>query len=74
MQPRACLCGAQPDVRQRQQITADGTTETLYWVGCPVCGAMGPQISDRGRDAQTAIAEAIAGWNAKIAATRPLEA
>jgi hypothetical protein len=71
---RKCTCGAAPDLRQKTEITADGNSETIYWVGCPVCGQLGPRVSDRGKDKETAIAEAIAAWNAMIARVRPLEA
>lgn len=68
---KKCLCGADVEVRQLARETADGGTETLYWVSCPVCGQIGPKISDRGKDAQTATAEAIAAWNEGIARARP---
>ncbi|MGA7799563.1 MAG: hypothetical protein WCC36_02020 [Gammaproteobacteria bacterium] len=72
MEPRTCLCGAQPDLRQETRATADGGTETLYWIGCPVCGQLGPKVSDLGKDKETAIAEAIAAWNEKLNRARPL--
>jgi hypothetical protein len=74
MNPRNCLCGAEPDLRHREQTSADGRTENVFWVACPVCGAIGPKISDRDTDTETAKAEAVAAWNAMIARTRPAEA
>jgi len=74
MEPRTCLCGARPKLREQTRATADGGTETLYWIGCPVCGQAGPKISDKGKDRASAIAEAVAGWNARLAAARPLQA
>lgn len=71
MTTRACLCGADADIKQHTQTTADGQTETLYWVSCPVCGQIGPKISDLGKDEKTAIAEAIAAWNEMLIRARP---
>ena len=74
MKTRTCTCGAEPDLRDKTQIRADGQRETIYWVGCPVCGQTGPYASDFGKGKDAAVAEAIAAWNAMIAAVRPLEA
>jgi hypothetical protein len=72
MSIRACLCGADVDIKQATQETADGESETLYWVSCPVCGQIGPKISGKGKDEQSAIAEAIAAWNKRMNDARPL--
>ena len=74
MDPKKCLCGADAEVRQMTRDTADGKTETLYWVSCPVCGQIGPKISDAGMEPANAIAEAIKAWNQMLARARPLEA
>lgn len=74
MNLRHCLCGAEPDLKHREQISADGRTENLFWVACPVCGALGPKMSDLDSDTETAKAAAVAAWNAMVARTRPSEA
>lgn len=74
MELRKCLCGADADVREATEVQADGRRETFYWVGCPVCGQLGPRVAAAGRDRDTMVAEAIAAWNAMIARARPLEA
>lgn len=74
MGTRRCLCGADADVREKTELQADGTEETFYWVGCPVCGQVGPRVAAAGRDRATVVAEAIAAWNAMLARARPLEA
>ena len=74
MSLKKCTCGADPDLQEKTQTAADGSIETVYWVSCPVCGQIGPRISDRGKTKEAAMAEARAAWNAMIAAVRPLEA
>ena len=71
MTRKACLCGADADIKHAERTTADGRTETLYWVSCPVCGQSGPKISDLGKSAAVAIAEAVAEWNAMLIRARP---
>jgi hypothetical protein len=61
-------------VRRVTRRTADGHDETVYRVICPVCGQLGPAIPVAGKDAATAIAEAVDAWNEMIARLRPLEA
>lgn len=70
---RKCTCGAEADVRRETRRCAGGGDEVIYRVACPVCGQLGPAIPAAGKDEATAIAEAIAAWNAMIAHTRPLE-
>lgn len=71
MTTKACLCGADADIKHETRIGGDGRTETLYWISCPVCGQIGPKISDAGKEAKDAIAEAIAAWNAMLLRARP---
>ena len=71
MTKRACLCGADADIKHEAKVSPDGVTETLYWVSCPVCGQIGPKISDRDIGEKSAIQEAIAAWNAMLLSARP---
>jgi len=71
MSTKACLCGADADIKQDTRTRPDGQSETLYWVSCPVCGQIGPKISDFGKDAKAAIAEAIRAWNDMLVRARP---
>lgn len=71
MSQKPCLCGADADIKSETRTTADGRTETLYWVSCPVCGQLGPKVSDLDKGEQAAIAEARAAWDAKLVAARP---
>jgi hypothetical protein len=74
MAMRRCTCGAEADVRRATRRGANGRDEIVYRVECPVCGQLGPAVLARGGDEATAIAEAVAAWNAMIARARPLEA
>ena len=71
MTTKACLCGADADIKHETRTGTDGRTETFYWVSCPVCGQIGPKISAGGKDEKTAIAEAIDAWNAMLIRARP---
>ncbi|MEJ2646671.1 MAG: hypothetical protein P8180_17550 [Gammaproteobacteria bacterium] len=71
---RKCTCGAEPNVRRETRAAAGGGEEIIYRVACPVCGQLGPAVPAEGKDEATAVAEAVAAWNAMIARVRPLEA
>ena len=74
MELKKCLCGAKATLRHKTQETANGETETIYWVGCPICGQLGPMVSDRGIGEDAAVAAALCGWDEMLARARPLEA
>jgi hypothetical protein len=70
MSKRNCTCGAEADVRRQNRRTADGRDEVVYRVVCPVCGQSGPAVLAEGKDAATAIAEAVLAWNDMYAQLR----
>jgi len=74
MSIRHCLCGAASHIKTSTRERSDGTTETLYWVSCPVCGQLGPKISAEGKSEEEAKAAAVSAWNEMLARARPLEA
>lgn len=71
---RRCTCGAEADVRRQTRALVGGGEEIIYRVVCPVCGQLGPAIPAAGKDEATAVAEAVAAWNAMIERARPSEA
>ena len=71
MSMRNCTCGAEPEIRREIRTNASGGEEIYFRVACPVCGQTGPAVVATSEDEQTAIAEAVAAWNAVIARARP---
>lgn len=70
MNKRNCTCGAEADVCRQVRRTADGRSEVIYRVVCPVCGQNGPVVLADGKDEQSAIAEAVLAWNNMYAQLR----